>query len=118
MTKKLIYIICTVTGAGVIAKGICKAFKNYKNKIYKTAEQRQMINEFLSTPEPRKPTPNEKLFASKWMENERTIADCELFYLSEGYKRLTLGQGLKGNEVIERIKKDVSTKRHYKKALV
>ena len=35
MTKKLIYIIFTVTGAGVIAKGICKAFKNYKNKIYK-----------------------------------------------------------------------------------
>lgn len=93
-------------------------YNRYKNKIYKTEEQRQMINEFLSTPEPRKPTPNEKLFVNKWIENERTIADCELFYLSEDYKRLTLGQGLNGKEVIERIKKDVSTKRHYKKALV
>ena len=85
--------------------------RNLQNKKVITPEDNKIIDEFAKTPIPPKPTKHQTQKYNLYVHYEKVAKECELFYLSEQYKRLTLGKGLKGAEVIKRIKADNSIHR-------
>ena len=74
-------------------------------------KEKARIEEFKITPIPPKPTKKQQDTYNKYVRFEKIAKECEMFYLSEQYKRLTLGKGLDGAEVIKRIKADNSNHR-------
>lgn len=81
-----------------------------KQKKIKKPEDIEKIKKFEETPVPIVPTKKQKTIYSKYWHYYTIARECELFYLSDRYKKFTLGKGLNGAEVIERIKKDVNFK--------
>lgn len=85
--------------------------RNLEQKKIINQEEKARIEEFKITPIPQKPTKKQQDTFNKYVHFEKIAKECEVFYLSEQYKRLTLGKGLDGAEVIKRIKADNSNHR-------
>lgn len=84
---------------------------NLEKKKIIDPEEKTRIEEFKITPIPPKPTKKQQDTYNKYVHFGQIAKECEVFYLSEQYKRLTLGKGLDGAEVIKRIKADNSNHR-------
>lgn len=84
---------------------------NLEKKKILDPKEKARIEEFKITPIPPKPTKKQQDTFNKYTHFGKIAKECEVFYLSKQYKRLTLGKGLDGAEVIKMIKADNSNHR-------